>query len=49
MSFSDAANPEFFKKDPRKFWFFYGHRYKFNLSDDLNVIQLKNAGVNNLC
>lgn len=28
MSFSDAANPEFFRKDPHKFWFFYGHRYK---------------------
>ena len=28
MSFSDAANPEFFKRDPKKFWFFYGHRYK---------------------
>ena len=28
MSFSDAANPEFFSKDPKKFWFFYGHRFK---------------------
>ena len=28
MTFSDAANPEFFRKDPHKFWFFYGHRYQ---------------------
>lgn len=28
MSFTDAANPEFFRKDPKKFWFFYGHRYQ---------------------
>jgi NAD-dependent SIR2 family protein deacetylase len=27
MSFIDAANPTFFRKDPHKFWFFYGHRY----------------------
>ena len=27
MSFQDAANPSFFKKDPHKYWFFYGHRY----------------------
>ena len=27
MSFSDAANPSFFKEQPHKFWFFYGHRY----------------------
>ncbi len=28
MSFTDAANPNFFLKDPKKFWFFYGHRYQ---------------------
>ena len=27
MSFSDAANPAFFESNPRKFWFFYGHRF----------------------
>ena len=27
MSFSDAANPRFFREEPFKFWFFYGHRY----------------------
>ena len=27
MSFADAANPYFFSKKPKEFWFFYGHRY----------------------
>jgi len=27
MSFTDAANHDFFRRDPHKFWFFYGHRY----------------------
>ncbi len=27
MSFKDAANPAFFHKDEKKFWYFYGHRY----------------------
>ena len=27
MSFSDAANPNFFSARPQHFWFFYGHRY----------------------
>ena len=32
MSFSDAANPEFLRRDPKKFWFFYGHRYQSYVS-----------------
>jgi len=27
MSFSDAANAGFFLREPKRFWFFYGHRY----------------------
>ena len=28
ISFKDMANPEWFHRDPRKAWAFYGHRYK---------------------
>lgn len=27
MSLYDAANPAFFRSNPTKFWYFYGHRY----------------------
>ena len=37
MSFADAANPAFFESDPRKFWFFYGHR--FNMYQEANPHQ----------
>eukprot|EP00347_Sterkiella_histriomuscorum_P007319 403349405 len=28
MKFEDAASPSFFKQDPKKYWYFYGHRFK---------------------
>lgn len=27
MTFTQAANPQFFHSDPQKYWFFYGHRF----------------------
>ena len=27
MRFEEAACPAFFRRDPKKFWYFYGHRF----------------------
>ncbi|CDW84808.1 silent information regulator protein sir2 [Stylonychia lemnae] len=36
MNFQDAANPQFFKKDPKRFWYFYGHRHMLYANTEPN-------------